>query len=78
MYTYTQNITFKTQIIKRSDANLKQKRNFGIQEFEVQHLYVLQTSGQVNMHHERGKKLTAYGTQGGRNDASFIYQTRKL
>jgi len=26
----------------------------------------------VNIHHERGKKLTAYGTQGGQNDASFI------
>ena len=43
MYTYK---TLKTQLIKRSDENLKQKRNFGIQQFEVQHLYVLQTSGQ--------------------------------
>lgn len=64
---------------KKSDANLKQKRNFGIQEFEVQHLYVLQTSGQSQHSSWKRQKVNSiWHMRGRQNDASFLNQTRKM
>jgi hypothetical protein len=32
----------------------------------------------VKLHHERGKKLTVYGTQAGPNDASFMLSNQEI